>query len=241
MKPGKRAGDLVTDGAISDAGGSRPGNDFSHNATGNPFPAIRRAMVRDYYSLLERYFGRLLNSDISPNFITVAGLLVSAGVAYVFSRGMFLTGGCLLFASGIFDTLDGAIARKKGRSSLYGALLDSTLDRYSEFFIFSGLLVFFRNDWVFFFIMPALLGSMMVSYIKARAQSLGQNRTVGLMQRPERMAVLFFGAVLNPLSPFISSGSPDIILKSSLVVLAVLTNITAIRRLLEGKKDLESM
>jgi len=232
MKPGKRAGDLVTDGTVSKTGSAHSGNAFS---------SIRKAMVRDYYSLLERYFGRLLNSDISPNFITVAGLLVSAVVGFVFSRGMFLTGGCLLFVAGVFDTLDGAIARKKGMTSLYGALLDSTLDRYSEFFIFSGLLIFFRNDWIFFFIILALLGSMMVSYVKARAQSLGQKRTVGLMQRPERMAVLFFGAVLNPLSPFIPGGSPDLILKSSLVVLAVLSNVTAIRRLLEGKKDLESM
>jgi phosphatidylglycerophosphate synthase len=171
----------------------------------------------------------------------VAALLISITAAFAFVWGEFLIGGCLLFAAGVCDTLDGAIARKKGRSSLYGALLDSTLDRYSEFSIFFGLLIYFRNDWVFFFIMPALLGSMMVSYVKARAQSLGKNRTVGLMQRPERMAVLFFGTVLNPLSPFILESSPDLILKSSIVLLAVLTNVTAIRRLLEGKKDLESM
>lgn len=232
MKQGKGEGDLAANGAIPEAGGSRPGNGFSE---------IRKTMVRDYYSLLDRYCGHLLTSDLSPNFITVAGLLVSALVAYAFSRGMFLTGGCLLFLAAVFDTLDGAIARKKGQSSLYGALLDSTLDRYSEFFIFSGLLIFFRSDWSFFFILLTLLGSMMVSYIKARAQSLGQNRTVGLMQRPERMVVLFFGAILNPLSPFIAAGSPDIILKSSVVLLAVLTNVTALRRLMEGKKDLESM
>jgi len=241
MKQGKRAGDFVTDGAIPKTEGLDSGSGSSRNRTGNHFSAIRKTMVRDYYSFLERYFGRLLNSDISPNFITVAALLVSVVAAYAFSTGRFLTGGCLLFVAGICDTLDGAIARKKGRSSLYGALLDSTLDRYSEFSIFLVLLIFFRNDWIFFFIMFALLGSMMVSYIKARAQSLGQNRTVGLMQRPERLAVLFFGAVLNPLSPFLPAGSPDFILKSSLVLLAVLTNATAIRRLLEGKKDLESM
>jgi len=240
MTNGKRAGNIVPSGAIPETGGRDPDGNSAGERTGNAFSSIRKTMVRDYYSLLERYFGRLLNSDISPNFITVAALLVSLVAAYAFSLGRFLTGGCLLFAAGVFDTLDGAIARKKGRSSLYGALLDSTLDRYSDFSIFFGLLIYFRNDWIFFIIMLALLGSVMVSYIKARAQSLGQNRTVGLMQRPERMAVLFFGVVLNPLSPFICAGYPDIILKISLIVLAVLTNVTAIRRLREGKKDLAS-
>jgi CDP-diacylglycerol--glycerol-3-phosphate 3-phosphatidyltransferase len=206
---------------------------------GNYFVAIRKTMVRDYYCLVERHLGVLLNSGISPNFITVAALIVSAAAACAFGTGYFLTAGCLLFAAAVFDTLDGAVARLKGRSTLYGALLDSTLDRYSEFFIFFGLLVYFRSDWIFFFIMPALLGSMMVSYIKARAESLGNIRTVGLMQRPERLTVLFFGAVLNPLSPFIREGSPDIILKTSLIVLAVMTNVTAVRRLLEGRKDLD--
>lgn len=241
MKQGKRAGDYVTNGTIpeigalgADGGGSSGGNRLQ------PFSAIRKTVVRKYYSSLERYLGFLLNSGISPNFITVAALLISFIAAYALSIGSFLTAGCLLFLAGFFDTLDGAIARLKGQSSLYGALLDSTLDRYSEFSIFFGLLIYYRNDWIFFFIMLALLGSVMVSYIKARAQSLGRTRTVGLMQRPERLAVLVFGALLNPLSPYIVSGSPDFIMKSFLVLLAVLTNATAIRRLREGKKDLAS-
>lgn len=236
MKQGEKAGGCTAGGAIP--AGGEPGG-VSDGRTGNSFSAIRKTMVRDYYSLVERHLGALLNSGISPNFITVAALLVSAVAACAFGMGYFLTAGCLLFAAAVFDTLDGTVARLTGRSTLYGALLDSTLDRYSEFFIFFGLIVYFRNDWIFFFIMPALLGSMMVSYIKARAESLGQTRTVGLMQRPERLTVLFFGAVLNPLSPFISKGFPDIMLKSSLILLAVLTNVTAIRRLLEGKKDLD--
>jgi len=240
MKQGKRSGDYVAGGAIPEKGGLQSAESSAGESRLQLFSAVRKKMVRDYYRLLERYFGRLLNSDVSPNFITVAALLVSLLAAYAFSMGSFLAGACLLFVAGVFDTLDGAIARKKGQSSLYGALLDSTLDRYSDFAIFFGLLIFFRNDWIFFFIMLALLGSMMVSYIKARAQSLGQNRSVGLMQRPERMAVLFFGAALNPISPFILAGYPDIILKTSLIALAILTNATALRRLREGMKDLAS-
>lgn len=240
MKQGRRAGDCVTDGAAPETA-ARSDQGASGEHDDHFFSSVRKTLVRKYYSFLECRFGPLLKSDISPDFITVAALLISFVAAYAFSMGKFLAAGCLLFVAGVFDTLDGAVARFKGRTSLYGALLDSTLDRYSEFSIFFGLLIYYRNDWIFFFIMLALLGSVMVSYIKARAQSLGQVRTVGLMQRPERFAVLVFGALLNPLSPYILAGSPDIILKSFLILLAVLTNVTALRRLREGRKDLSSM
>lgn len=209
--------------------------------TGTGTASVRGRLVRRYYSTLEKLLRHILNSGISPNFITIAALLISLVAAYSFSIGKTFTGGILLLMAGFLDTMDGSMARMKGESSLYGALLDSTLDRYSEFFIFFGLLIYFRNDWVFFFIMLGLLGSVMVSYIKARAQSLGQVRTVGLMQRPERLAVIILGSLLNPISPYMVEGSPDLVLKVSMVLLALLSNITAVRRLIEGRKDLSAV
>lgn len=209
--------------------------------TGTGTASVRERLVRRYYSTLEKLLRHILNSGISPNFITIAALLISLVAAYSFSIGKTFTGGILLLMAGFLDTMDGSMARMKGESSLYGALLDSTLDRYSEFFIFFGLLIYFRNDWVFFFIMLGLLGSVMVSYIKARAQSLGQVRTVGLMQRPERLAVIILGSLLNPISPYMVEGSPDLVLKVSMVLLALLSNITAVRRLIEGRKDLSAV
>lgn len=199
---------------------------------------MRARLVQAYYSFLQRYLKYLLNSGISANFITVSALLFSIIAAYCLSLGKFFAGAAFLIVAGFLDTMDGSFARLKGQTSLYGALLDSTLDRYSEFCVFFGLLIYFRNDWIFFFLMLALLGSVMVSYIKARAQSLGNWTNVGLMQRPERLGVIVFACLLNPLSPVISENSPDLIFKSFMVLLAVLTNLTAVGRLRQGKKDL---
>lgn len=199
---------------------------------------MRAKLVQAYYSFLERYLKHLPNSGISANFITVAALLFSVIAAYFLSLGSFIAGAAFLMVAAFLDTMDGSIARLKGQTSLYGALLDSTLDRYSEFFVFFGLLIYFRNDWIFFFLMLAMLGSVMVSYIKARAQSLGKWTNMGLMQRPERLGVIVFACLLNPLSPVISENSPDLIFKTLMVLLAVLTNLTAIGRLLQAKRDL---
>lgn len=200
---------------------------------------IRKLLVSKYYRVLEDNLRPLLRSRISPNTITICALVLSLISAFFFSRGMIMAGGIFLFIAGILDTIDGLIARLKGQTSLYGALLDSTLDRYSEFFIFFGLLIYFRDDWIFSVIMLGLLGSVMVSYIKARAQSLGQTRTVGLMQRPERFAIIIFGALLNAPVSLLLPDYPDSIFKFFLILLAVLTNFTALKRLFEGKADLD--
>ena len=140
----------MSERAVPEKGGPQAAERPAGESGRKTFSSIRQKMVRDYYAILERSFGRLFDSGISPNVITVASLLVCVAAGYAFGRGSFLAGGCLLFVSAVFDTLDGAIARKKGLASLYGALLDSTLDRYSDFAVFFGLMIFFRNDWIFF-------------------------------------------------------------------------------------------
>ncbi len=199
---------------------------------------MREKLVKGYYALLEKGLRPFLAAGISPDFISYLALLVSllAGVSY--GLGRIFQGGLLLLCSGFLDTLDGSIARLTGRSSRFGALLDSTLDRYAEFFIFFGLLIHYRTDWLFSVILLALMGSVMVSYIKARAQSLGPVRTVGLMQRPERFALLAAGSLLNAPAGFLLPDYPNAFFAASLVLLAVLANGTALRRLVQGRRDL---
>lgn len=202
------------------------------------FTEARHWMIKRYYSLLERWMKPLVNRGVSPNAITIFSLCLSLVSALFYAFGAIFMGGILLLLSGIADTIDGSIARMTGQSSRFGALLDSTLDRYAEFFVFFGLLFYYQNSWMFYVVMPALLGSVMVSYVKARAESLGSIRVVGLMQRPERLILLSAGSLLNaPIGRYFPE-CPDCIFMGTLIVLAVLTNITVIHRLIEGKKDL---
>jgi CDP-diacylglycerol--glycerol-3-phosphate 3-phosphatidyltransferase len=131
------------------------------------------------------------------------------------------------------------VARLSCNVSRFGALLDSSLDRYSEFFVFFGLMVYFKNGRMLIVVMLALMGSIMVSYAKARAESLGQKEFRGLMQRPERIILLIIGTVLNgPINHYLLGGCQDCTLKGTIVILAVLTNITAVQRLLTSRREL---
>ena len=119
--------------------------------------------------------------------------------------------------AGLFDFFDGALARLAGRESAFGAFLDSVVDRYSDLLVLLGIVLFYErgDDTVgVFFTMIALVGTVMVSYTKARAQSIGVSCDIGLMERPERMIVLIGGGLFNLLTP-------------TMIALAVLTNVTA--------------
>jgi len=148
--------------------------------------------------------------------------------------GYSAIGGFILLLSGIFDTLDGTVARLGERSSKFGATLDSTLDRYVEMFVFMGITWHFRDSPMFFWSFFALMGSMMVSYIRARAQSLGVDRLVGIMQRFERFVILSLAAILNPLG--VEYWGSEIILQLGIIILAIGTNYTAYQRLMIVKR-----
>ncbi len=144
----------------------------------------------------------LANVGISPNHITVAGLLamVAAGVFLAFGR--FRLAGLAVLVGGLCDMLDGAVARDSGQSSRFGAFLDSTADRYAELFFFAGLLVWFidgeRSTLYALLTFLATGGSFMVSYTRARSEGLGIECKVGLMERPERMVLLIAAAFAGP-------------------------------------------
>ena len=187
-------------------------------------------MLGHYKTPLHRLFdpvARLLfRARLRPNHLTVAGLGVSIAAAYVLSMGRLRWGAVLLAVAGLFDFFDGAVARLAGSDSDYGAFLDSVVDRYSDLAVLLGILVYYetRGDTTgSIATMATLAGTFMVSYTKARAQSIGLRCEVGIMERPERLITLIAGATFLVLTPI-------------MVLLAVLTNVTAVQRIIYTRR-----
>ncbi len=160
-------------------------------------------------------------TGISPNLVTFIGFCLTIVAATLMVRGQFLAAGCLLFISGIFDALDGTLARVTGRMSRYGAFLDSTLDRYSEAIALLGLLLYYSRagSWLeTTLIYITLVGSLLVSYTRARAEGIGVTCKVGIFTRAERWVVLVLGLL---------SGQ----VRLALWILAIFSNLTALQRI----------
>ena len=179
-------------------------------------------LVRKWMRWLLEPLARLINrTGISPNLLTVMGFVLTVGVAYVLATGHLQIGGVLLALAGLFDALDGTLARLAGRRSRFGAFLDSTVDRFSEAVIFMGLLVHYTQHGgrqESFLIYATLVGSLMVSYARARAESIGIECKGGVLTRFERAVVLVVGLILNQML-------------ITLWIMAVLSNFTALQRI----------
>ena len=161
--------------------------------------------ARHLVTLLIKPLARL---GVTPNTLTVIGLLLGILAAVVIAQGLLVAGGLLVLFAGIFDMFDGAMARVRHAATTFGAFFDSTLDRYSESIILLGLLLYalqrpdlhdaiwpFANEqhWMIILIFIAVVGSLMVSYTKARAEGLGLECKTGLLARPERVVILAIG------------------------------------------------
>ncbi len=169
---------------------------------------------------LIRLFARL---GLSPNAFTVAGVIITGFSAAAFLVGSVRLAGLLLLAGGLCDTIDGLLARTSGKATRFGALLDSTVDRYSEFIMFFGISAYFiscKDYGTSAAAFLALCGSFMVSYIRARAESLGFEAKIGLMQRPERIVLIGLAALLHIMA-----------LKGAIWLVALLANFTALQRI----------
>jgi len=165
--------------------------------------------------------GILSKSGIKPDALTFIGLAISIGAAYVIATGHFLLGGVLILVAGLFDLLDGALARFVKQTRKFGAILDSTIDRISEAAIFCGLLVWYMlegSTLEVVLIVAVLIGSFLVSYVRARAEGLGLECKIGLFTRAERVIVLAIGLMVN-----------QIVI--ALLILAVLVYVTVVQRL----------
>lgn len=165
----------------------------------------------------------LARHGVTPNTVTVLGFLFNLVTAAVLATGHLTLGGILLLVSGLFDMLDGALARITHLHSVFGAFLDSLLDRYSEAAVLLALLVVFslRHDTaVVVLVYAAAVGSLLISYARARAEGLGLDCKVGIAPRPERVIILGLGLLLGGMA-----------IIAALIVLAVLTHVTALQRL----------
>ena len=159
--------------------------------------AARRALSSYVEVPVATFLARL---GLSPNAVTILGLVVAAASAYLLSIGNLWAGGAVLLASGMLDLFDGALARVTGQVSGFGALLDSVVDRVSEAVVLLGLLLFYLDGSStegVVLVYLALAGSVMVSYLRARAEGLGIECRVGIMTRPERVVTLGTGLIIG--------------------------------------------
>lgn len=216
---------------------------------------IKQLYLRIITPMIDFFIKRRLN----PNHFTTLGLILSIVAAYLFGIGSFKIAGVIMLIAGTFDIIDGKVARATNRVTKFGALYDSTLDRYAEVLIFFGIAYYFvYNPWTIqslklplvnwnireinlslistIAVCTSLGGSVMTSYVRARAEGLGLECKVGLMQRPERIVFIALGAIFHRVG-----------LVVALVIVAIFSNLTAIQRLYyiwltdkEGRKTLIS-
>jgi CDP-diacylglycerol---glycerol-3-phosphate 3-phosphatidyltransferase len=192
------------------------------------------------YGIIQPLIDGLVRRRVHPNLLTSLGFLATAGAGLAFHGHYVRAAGFLILVGGFFDILDGRVARLTGLGSKFGAFYDSTLDRISEIVVFLGILSLYNDAtpdgpdlavwWLgdvamIYLVMLAMAGSLMISYTRARAEALGLDCKVGLMPRAERV-VLIGGAAL-----FFGLAWQGLVLKVVIIILAVLTNLTAFQRI----------
>src|ERR1017187_10075905 len=176
------------------------------------------------------FFGRIIQAIVSalalsrvhPNVLTFIGLLINIWAAFLFSYGRFIAAGLVVIGAGLFDMVDGRVARETNRVTRFGGFFDSVLDRYSDLALLVGLLVWYGSINRFGYVVLtaiAMTASVMTSYVRARAENTIPLCKVGFMERPERVVLVIIGALFDRMAPV-------------LWVIAVLANITVIHRMI---------
>lgn len=188
-----------------------------------------------FVRLLNPVVGVLVRNRVHPNLISTFGFLVTlAGAILIFQRSI-IAGVVVFLLGGMMDILDGRVARETGLASKFGSFYDSTLDRVSEIVVYFSLYAYFRPLpsfwWVGYVVILAMVGSLMVSYTRAKAEALGVECKVGTMQRPERVVMLGLGGLLIPVFDLIAPEWRYAPLLLALALIAVLANITALERI----------
>ena len=197
------------------------------------FEAKLRSKIGAILSPLARL---IVSLGITANMVTMFGLLVNLVAAFCLATDRLVAAGLLILFGASFDMIDGAVARARTSTNSSGALLDSVIDRYSEAVIFLGALIYFHHLQNFIgvvLVFAAVIGSILVSYVRAKAEGLQIECKVGLMQRPERIILLALGVLVQGVIPdqYTFLQSKGIILFGVFVILAVTAHITAIHRL----------
>src|SRR5918997_4879475 len=161
-------------------------------------------------------------SRIHPNVLTFIGLLINLWAAWLLAKGQFRWAGLVIIGAGIFDMVDGRVARETNQVTRFGGFFDSVLDRYSDLALLIGLLVYYGTiNRPFYVVLTAIvmMACVMVSYARARAENTIPTCKVGFMERPERIVLLIIGALFDRMAPV-------------LWVIAVLSNLTVVHRML---------
>src|SRR6201994_4517052 len=161
-------------------------------------------------------------SKINPNVLTFLGLVINAVAAAYLAVGRFRTAGLVIIFAGLFDMVDGRVARATNQVTRFGGFFDSVLDRYSDLAVLAGLLVYYASIDRFFYVVLtaiAMTGTALVSYTRARAENTIPRCKVGFLERPERVVLIIIGALVNRMA-------------QALWVLAILSNITVISRMI---------
>ncbi len=177
----------------------------------------------------------LIKLHLSPNALTLSGIVFASVSAALLGLGHLAVGGAVMLGASVFDTLDGAVARATGRASAFGALLDSTVDRVSESIVLLGLLVFYADrgaQWESALVLATVASSFMVSYVRARAEGLGVSCEVGIMQRPQRVVLLGAGLIAG------QWWLPAVWIV--LAVVSALAAVTSIHRVLHARRALKA-
>lgn len=211
------------------------------------FKRIRDGLQQAIYKVINPVVGTMVRVGITPNMVTTVGLLgnMAAAALLVYAGmtqgvdgpnyGIVTLAGVVIILSSLFDMLDGQVARLGGMVSKFGALYDSVLDRYCELFTLGGVAFYLMScdDMIGALLtFLALVGSMMVSYVRARAEALGTNCSVGLMQRPERVVVTSIAVIAAGIAHL------NLIIVIGMALIALLANITAIVRILHSRSKL---
>ncbi len=191
---------------------------------------LTRTIGRNLSWPVDRIAALLARTGIPPNVITWFALIANLWAGVLFAKGRFGAAGGMMILAGLCDLLDGPVARRQNRVSLFGGFLDSILDRYADLILFLGLLVYYAQVNRFLYAVLAgasMAGAVMVSYAKARAESLVQTSEIGFWERPERLVLMIVGALANRM---------DV----ALWLLAIGPNIAVIHRIVHTWKQTAS-
>jgi phosphatidylinositol phosphate synthase len=234
---GRRRGDSLTEGRAGpeapagpdETGGSAPGDAGGRaRRRGEPITAAEvRTLARD----------RLIESRLTPNAISLTGLVLNIAAAVLVTQRLFFLAGVAFIVGSVMDTLDGRYSRMSGKGTPFGAFLDSTLDRVEEGIVLAPVAAYFAtrgDDLAVAAVVITVVGSLMVSYTRARAEALGVECKVGLATRPVRVVILSVGLVFAK-----GAGLGDFeLLEPAIYVMAVLTTFTVFQRVLHVRREL---
>lgn len=166
-------------------------------------------------------------SRVNPNFLTFIGFGINLLAAYLFAYGYFRWAGLTIILAGVFDMTDGRVARLEGRVTPFGGFYDSVMDRYSDLCLLVGLVIYYGRINRFQYVTlvaVAMIGSVMVSYSRARAENVIASCKVGFLERPERVVLIIIGALSDRMAPV-------------LWLIAVLSNVTVIHRIIHTRQE----